>query len=93
MPQEKILTLDPSDNVGVALGDLSKGTQWTVGDQVIVIREHVGFGHKIALRMIAKGEVIKKYGAPIGLSTCTIEAGGHVHTHNMESMYMKQFTK
>ena len=42
-------------------------------------------GHKHALRDIAAGENIIKYGNPIGHATCDIKAGEHVHTHNMKT--------
>ena len=40
-------------------------------------------GHKYAIRDIAKGENIIKYGNPIGHATADIKAGEHVHTHNV----------
>ena len=42
-------------------------------------------GHKYALRDIAEGENIIKYGNPIGHATCHIKAGEHVHTHNVKT--------
>ena len=42
-------------------------------------------GHKYALRDIAKGENIIKYGNPIGHATADIKAGEHVHTHNVKT--------
>ena len=40
-------------------------------------------GHKYALRDIAAGENIVKYGVPIGRATEDIAPGQWVHTHNM----------
>lgn len=40
-------------------------------------------GHKYALRSIAKGENVIKYGMPVGHATADIAAGEHVHTHNL----------
>ena len=40
-------------------------------------------GHKYALRAIAAGENVIKYGMPIGHATCAIAAGAHVHVHNV----------
>ena len=40
-------------------------------------------GHKYALRAIAAGENVIKYGMPIGHATCAIAVGEHVHTHNL----------
>ena len=42
-----------------------------------------GDGHKYALRPIAAGENVIKYGQPIGHATRPIAAGEHVHTHNL----------
>ncbi len=42
-------------------------------------------GHKYALRDIAAGENIIKYGQPIGHATCAIKKGEHVHTHNVKT--------
>ena len=42
-------------------------------------------GHKYALRDIAKGENVIKYGNPIGHATADIKAGEHVHTHNVKT--------
>ena len=42
-------------------------------------------GHKYALRDIACGENIIKYGNPIGHATCDIKCGEHVHTHNLKT--------
>jgi len=42
-------------------------------------------GHKYAVRDIALGENIIKYGHPIGHATCDIQKGEHVHTHNLKT--------
>ena len=45
-------------------------------------------GHKIALRRIHSGEKVIKFGAAIGSAAATIEAGEHVHLHNLRSDYI-----
>ena len=45
----------------------------------------VSDGHKYALRDIAEGENIVKYGQPIGHATRAIAKGEHVHTHNVRT--------
>ena len=40
-------------------------------------------GHKYAVREIRKGENVIKYGNPIGHATADIQAGEHVHSHNL----------
>ena len=42
-------------------------------------------GHKVSLFDIAEGEDIIKYGYPIGVATCNIPKGEHVHSHNMKT--------
>ncbi|MBQ7760937.1 MAG: altronate dehydratase [Clostridia bacterium] len=48
----------------------------------VEIREN---GHKYALSKIEKGQDVIKYGFPIGVATCDIEIGEHVHTHNVKT--------
>lgn len=83
------ILLDPTDNVATALQDLSAGETVTVKlDKVtyaVVLREDVAFGHKYALRDIAKGEALLKYGLPIGKALEEIRAGSWVHVHNCRS--------
>lgn len=42
-------------------------------------------GHKYALRSIAEGEPVIKYGFPIGFAAAPIRPGEHVHTHNLKT--------
>ena len=49
-------------------------------------RGDVPAGHKIALRAIAKGEKVVKYGFPIGEATVDIAAGEWVHVHNVRTL-------
>lgn len=42
-------------------------------------------GHKYALRDIAEGENVIKYGMPIGRASAPIPRGGHVHVHNLRT--------
>ena len=51
----------------------------------MTVREAIPPGHKVALRTIAAGEPVIKYGSPIGTATADIAAGAHVHTHNVAS--------
>ena len=49
------------------------------------VEVNIDDGHKYAVRDIAKGESIIKYGQPIGHATRDIKAGEHVHTHNVQT--------
>ena len=52
----------------------------------IVPRQAVPLGHKVAMRAIEQGAPVMKYGSPIGKASARIEAGDHVHVHNLRSL-------
>ncbi len=93
MSSNKVVCLHKLDNVCVALSDLKMREIIHFNGHDIQLIDTIYFGHKIALKTIEKGEPIIKYGVPIGSATKNISKGSHVHTQNMESLYMKQFTK
>ena len=73
------IQINDIDNVAVALHPAPAGTAF--GGAAAV--EDIPQGHKMALRDIAVGEMVMKYGLPIGHATKEIKAGQWVHTHNM----------
>jgi altronate hydrolase len=77
--QRRVLTLAPGDDIAVALEDLVPGDRLAE----LTVREPVPRGHKIALRDVAAGAPVRKYGQAIGTATVPISAGEHVHTHNL----------
>jgi len=79
------LVISDRDNVATALQRLEPGRRLDFGAVTVVVSERVQPGHKLALRAIALGEPIFKYGSPIGTATADIPAGAHVHTHNLAS--------
>ena len=83
------LMLHPDDDVAVALRDIAAGETIAVrggGTQHDVrVREAIALGHKFAVRPIAAGAAIRKYGERIGTATAGIEPGTHVHVHNLAS--------
>jgi altronate dehydratase len=80
-----VIVISDRDNVATALEALEPGRQLTVAGASLVIRQPIPSGHKIALRPIAQGEAVIKYGSPIGTATAAIAPGEHVHAHNVES--------
>ncbi len=80
------LSMHADDNVALAAVDLSAGMAVAVDGRQITLRQRIPFGHKFAVRPIARGEVVLKYGQPIGRASADIAVGEHVHTHNVESM-------
>jgi altronate dehydratase small subunit len=87
-----ILLLAPGDNVAVATNELPAGTQREIAGSIVEIKAPVDVGHKFAVRAIAAGDRVVKYGAPIGRATRDIAAGEYVHTHNMTSDYLPTYT-
>jgi altronate dehydratase len=79
------LVISDRDNVATALQALEAGVRLNLAGTPVDVRESIPSGHKIALRVIHRGEAVVKYGSPIGLATMEIEAGAHVHTHNLAS--------
>ncbi|MEO9131750.1 MAG: UxaA family hydrolase, partial [Sphingomonas sp.] len=74
-----------TDSVATALDDLAAGTVLRLGDADITLNEAVGRGHKVALRAMAPGEPVLKFGFPIGRATSAIAPGDRVHTHNVST--------
>lgn len=81
------IVLDLRDNVATAVKPLKSGQQVNInvnGERVtLVINEDVPFGHKFAIKTIAKGEEVIKYGEVIGIATQKIQRGCYVHIHNI----------
>ncbi len=87
---KKVFVVEKEDNVGTAVGEAIRagetvGTEGRVTDVTVVARADIAYGHKIALRPIARGEQVIKYGLSIGTATQDIRPGDHVHVHNVES--------
>lgn len=94
---DKVIRITPNDNVAVAILPIVRGTVFligedgsiseysgrTEGDNLLVVREDIPQGHKIAVSSISKGEEVMKYGFSIGHAKESIEQGCWVHSHNM----------
>ena len=80
MSTARILTVDPRDNVTVALAPVAAGDLIAEG---LAAAGDIPAGHKIALTAIARGEAVRKYGWPIGHALADIAPGDHVHSHNL----------
>ena len=82
---KSVLVISERDNVATALEALEPGRTLDVRNASVTIREPIQRGHKVALARICVGEAVMKYGSVIGTATADIEAGSHVHTHNVAS--------
>lgn len=84
-----MIILDDGDNVGVALRDIAENEQASgARGRHLPALERIVQGHKIALRDIAEGEKIIRFGVPVGLATARIAQGRLVHVHNVKSQYL-----
>lgn len=80
------------DCVGTALGDIQEGAillrgKGAAGQEEVIAVEHIPFGHKFAVKNIAQGGPIIKYGAVIAIAASNIRIGEHVHLHNVRSNF------
>jgi len=83
---------DEHDSVGVVVVEGLKAGQELTGwvmdqDRMITFRakDDIPIGHKLAIRDIAEGETIIKYGVDIGRAVKPIRAGEHLHVHNVKT--------
>lgn len=85
----RAIVLHPDDNVGTLIdpGAVSQTVQ-LIGKRsdTIVLAADIPYGHKCAIRAIASGDQILKYGQVIGRATQPISVGQHVHTQNVEAL-------
>jgi SAF domain-containing protein len=80
-----VLVISARDNVATALQMLHPGQRIEANGATVIVIEPIARGHKVALRSMTAGDPVIKYGSAIGMATCAIAAGAHVHTHNVAS--------
>ena len=79
----QIIKISDDDNVAVALASISEGVVLNIGNKSITVGQYIPMGHKIALRDFQEGEMVVKYGAPIGHTTKAIRQGFRVDETNI----------
>jgi altronate dehydratase len=77
------IRLHPTDNVAVARVNIPARSELEIPDARVVTLDAIPAGHKVALQPIASGETVRRYGHVIGRAKAPIEAGRHIHTHNL----------
>lgn len=87
MSKLQAIVINTRDNVATAVANLEGGAaiRLLVGEGSITIKlqEPISLGHKFSITQIEDGSAIIKYGEVIGYATKPIEAGNHVHVHNV----------
>lgn len=81
--------LNSGDSVVTALTELDQGAGLTVeadtGPMELTIKDTIPYAHKIAIRSMAPGDPVTKYGEVIGIASQSISPGDWVHVHNVAS--------
>jgi altronate dehydratase small subunit len=83
------IVLHPADDVAVLVEPVAAVETIVLlgaaaGD--LAARAALPLGHKVALRALAEGTRVRKYGEAIGRMTAAVEPGEHVHVHNLASL-------
>ena len=78
-----LVPLDGVDDVGLVQRDISRGTLVQTADGVVAAGDDIPTGHKVAVRAVAEGRPVRKYGEVIGIARRDIMPGTHVHVHNL----------
>ena len=83
---------DAKDTVAVVVVEGVKAgaalTGWIMDeDKMIQIqaKQDIPIGHKIALKGMAVGDTVWKYGIDMGKVVASIEVGQHAHVHNIKT--------
>lgn len=77
------LLLHPGDHVAIARVALAAGQTIRPGGAPVVLKHAIPAGHKTAIRPIAQGDEVLRYGQVIGRATAAVAPGEWVHTHNL----------
>ena len=87
--QKKLIKVNPSDNVAVALVNLVAGEVINFEGEDITIESDVKMKHKIAMYPFSEGEKIIMYGVLVGKASAPIAKGGLLSTENVKHQSAK----
>lgn len=83
---------DAKDTVAVVVVEGVKAgtamTGWIMDeDRMVEVRaeQDIPIGHKVALKNMAVGDTVWKYGIDMGKVVAPIQAGQHAHVHNIKT--------
>ena len=77
-----VIRLNPLDNVLIARQALPQGLH--LDTEAITVRQPIPSGHKLATERVEQGQPLRRYGQIIGFASQAIDAGDHVHVHNVQ---------
>jgi SAF domain len=89
----RAVLIHATDDVASVLGDAREGDTLVIEcyggtppRASITAAEAIPFGHKVAIRDMPSGTVVRKYSHPIGQLIVDTRLGQHVHTQNLQGM-------
>lgn len=85
----RLLLLADGDNVLITTTSIRRGEELVVGGHAIELTTDVALGFKVAIDDMAEGTTVVRLGMPIGRTTADVSRGEVLHTHNLESLYMR----
>ncbi len=81
----EFIKINVTDNVAVAIHDVEAGTCFDIDGVQISSLVRIPAGHKMALKDLAEGENVVKYGFPIGHLLQAVPMGGLVDHTNLKT--------
>jgi altronate hydrolase len=81
----KYIQINPADNLVVAIRNLPVGEKISAGGIDLETKEEIPAGHKVAIRNMAVGDHIIKYGYPVGHAVKEISQGSLVDEKNIKT--------
>ncbi len=81
----EFIKINAADNVAVAIHDVEAGNSFDIDGVHVTPLTKIPAGHKIALRDIAEGENVVKYGFPIGHLLTDVRKGGLIDHTNLKT--------
>ena len=85
----RLLLLADGDNVLITTTAIRGGETLSVGGRPVDLATDVALGFKVAATDLAEGTTVVRLGMPIGRTTADVARGEIIHTHNLESLYMR----
>ena len=87
------IRLHDLDNCVVAIKTLRPDDSIHLDSELITCKQTIPAGHKVAVKPISQGSEVTKYGWPIGVATQNIQAGEHIHDHNLKCEHRMDYTE
>jgi (2R)-sulfolactate sulfo-lyase subunit alpha len=92
MEQIHFIVHDEGDSVGVVVVEGIKKDSMLTGwimdqDKTVQFKalSDIPIGHKLAIKPLANGVTVIKYGVDIGKTVAPIQVGEHLHVHNVKT--------